>query len=107
MPKSSPLSQTMASIELSKSNAVGQSRNTSGLCCICRMSGANSWLKAPDRFHGRPKLYELVRCPSCSLVWLDHPPPPSEMGRHYGAAYDRAIAGGSEDPEHWTWRRDE
>lgn len=33
-------------------------------------------------------------------------PPPSEMGEHYGADYDRAIAAGGADPTHWEGRRD-
>lgn len=28
------------------------------------------------------------------------------MGNHYGEDYDRAIAGGGEDPDHWTGKRD-
>jgi len=28
------------------------------------------------------------------------------MWKHYGVDYDRAIAGGGEDPEHWTGKRD-
>jgi SAM-dependent methyltransferase len=61
---------------------------------------------APDRFHGREHFYHLVRCSSCSLVRLEDPPPPNEMGQHYGADYDRAISSGGADPNHWTERRD-
>jgi 2-polyprenyl-3-methyl-5-hydroxy-6-metoxy-1,4-benzoquinol methylase len=62
-------------------------------------------LRAPDRFHGRTDLYTLLRCPSCSLVWLDSPPPPAEMGQHYGAAYDRSISStGEATAERWRGR---
>lgn len=47
-----------------------------------------------------------MRCPSCSLVWLDNPPSPEEMGQHYGEDYDRWIGGAGEDPNHWRERRD-
>src|SRR5579864_8948538 len=75
-------------------------------CPACGHDGAEHWLQAPDRFHGRPQLYQLMRCPACSLVWLRNPPSPEEMGYHYGPDYDRAIAGAGEDPNHWQGRRD-
>jgi len=76
------------------------------LCPACGNSGVENFLEAPDRFHGRPQIYKLMRCRSCSLIWLANPPSPEEMGYHYGADYDRAIAGAGEDPNHWRGRRD-
>ena len=62
-------------------------------------------LRAPDRFHGRTELYTLLRCPGCSLVWLDAPPSPVEMGHHYGADYDRSISTtGEATAERWRTR---
>lgn len=81
-------------------------RGTEQECPLCGEEGRR-FLSAPDRFHGRSQLYHLVRCTSCTLVWLDSPPAPSEMGCHYGPAYDRTIAAGGADPEHWKWRRDQ
>jgi SAM-dependent methyltransferase len=75
------------------------------VCSFCGRNGTGNWLAAPDRFHGRTELYQLARCPGCSLVWLQNPPPPDEMGAHYGLDYDRAITGGGEDPKHWTPKR--
>ena len=76
-------------------------------CPICGGAGAPELLQAPDRFHGRAALYRLVRCPSCTLVWLDQPPQPAEMWRHYGADYDAAIAQAAEtSPDRWTGRRE-
>jgi len=77
-----------------------------GLCPICGRDNSVEWLRAPDRFHGREKCYSLVRCPSCTLVRLQDPPPPSEIGEHYGASYDGAISGPGDNPEHWRERRD-
>ena len=63
-----------------------------GKCPACNGQPANL-LQARHRFHGRTHIYQLVRCFSCSLVWLQDPPRPEEMGNHYGEDYDRAIAG--------------
>src|ERR1035441_1791021 len=71
----------------------------------CRAPALESWLEAPDRFHGRQRPYLLVKCRSCSLVWQEDPPPPSEMTNHYGADYDRAIAAAGDDPGQWSDRR--
>lgn len=76
-----------------------------GCCPACGRCSGKKWLQAPDRFHGRPRLYTLLRCSSCSMVWLHDPPPPSEMGQHYGEDYDRAISRTGQDPRHWTRRR--
>jgi SAM-dependent methyltransferase len=76
------------------------------LCPSCGHAGFDNWLEAPDRFHGRQQPYQLVRCGGCSLVWQKDPPPPGEMGDHYGVDYDRAIAAAGDDPGHWTERRD-
>ena len=76
------------------------------VCPICGTPSLLNWLAAPDRFHGRTKKYQLLCCSSCSLVWLKDPPSPSEMGEHYGEAYDRAISTASKTSEHWFGRRD-
>lgn len=74
-------------------------------CPICGHSGAREWLRAPDRFHGRDEEYRLVRCPNCSIVWLQNPPRPHEMGEHYTSAYDRLIsAAGQNSPGRWRAR---
>ena len=72
-------------------------------CPMCGHHDTRRWLQAPDRFHGRKQLYQMVRCGSCSVVWLDDPPPPDQMADHYGADYDRMIAaiGDSAIEERW------
>ncbi|MGH9400489.1 MAG: class I SAM-dependent methyltransferase [Terriglobia bacterium] len=76
-----------------------------GPCPICGQTAAQEWLRAPDRFHGTPQLYTLVRCPACSLVWLSNPPRPHEMGQHYTAEYHRLIsAAGEASPHRWQGR---
>jgi SAM-dependent methyltransferase len=80
--------------------------NGPGPCPVCGQAGAQLWLRAPDRFHGRQEKYTLVRCPGCSLVWLNQPPTPSEMQRHYTDAYDRLIsAAGRNSPHRWRQRK--
>lgn len=76
-------------------------------CPLCECFDPKVWLTGPDRFNGRKKHYKLLRCPACSLVWLHEPPPPAEMGQHYGDDYDRVIASAAEAPDHWLGRRDE
>jgi len=82
--------------------------NTCGIgpCPLCGHVGAREWLQAPDRFHGRGQLYTLVRCGVCSVVWLNRPPRPEEMGEHYTDAYHRLISGAGEIATHrWRHRR--
>ena len=59
---------------------------SSTACLVCGETNSVPYLAAPDRFHGRTQIFQLVRCQRCSLVWLDRPPQPEEMGYHYGAA---------------------
>ena len=74
-------------------------------CPICRQAGAQEWLRAPDRFHGRQEKYVLARCLSCSQVWLSNPPKPSEMHLHYTDAYHKLIsAAGENSPSRWRDR---
>jgi len=76
-------------------------------CPACNHAPAVPLLRAPDRFHGRSIPYQLVRCANCDLVWLENPPPPEEMGKHYGSDYDRAIAAaGDSSPARWKARLD-
>ena len=76
----------------------------SRFCPSCGKSEAENSLRAPDRFHGRTQEYQLLRCPACSLVWLDDPPTPAEMGEHYGVDYDRSVAAAGDSPDRWLGR---
>jgi SAM-dependent methyltransferase len=80
---------------------------TTELCPVCGQAGAQEWLRAPDRLHGRQEKYTLVRCPACSLVWLSNPPKPSEMHLHYTDAYHKLIsAAGENSPARWGFRKE-
>jgi SAM-dependent methyltransferase len=75
-------------------------------CPICGHAGAQAWLRGPDRLHGRKEQYTLVRCRTCSLVWLSNPPRPTEMPLHYTDAYHKLIsAGGETSPDRWRDRK--
>lgn len=78
-----------------------------GHCPICGHERADSLFSAPDRFHLRDKLYQLLRCPSCSLVWLRDPPGQEEMPFHYGADYHQTIttAGEASFDKRWQYAR--
>jgi 2-polyprenyl-3-methyl-5-hydroxy-6-metoxy-1,4-benzoquinol methylase len=74
-------------------------------CAVCGSHEVKFWLEAPDRFNGRTELWRLLRCSQCSLVWLDNPPQPHEMSRHYGPDYDRIISSSGEtSPKKWRDR---
>jgi len=98
-------SQRCSSV-ISRGDSSDQPKDLMGPCPGCGKKDCHNWLQAPDRFHGRAILYQLVRCNSCSLVWLGNAPTPAEMGQHYGPAYDLAITGVGDDPRHWIYRRD-
>jgi SAM-dependent methyltransferase len=100
-----PRSRTLKQSSLQK-NIAERSGTITSRCPICEHEGAQDLLKAPDRFHGRTQLYQLLRCPSCSVVWTDHPPRPEEMHLHYGTDYERLIAAAGENsPERWQIHR--
>jgi len=86
---------------------VAISEEPAGLSCpVCGRAGAEVWLRAPDRFHGRQEQYTLLRCAGCDLVWLTHPPQPQEMHLHYTDAYDRLISSaGQNSPQRWRDRK--
>jgi SAM-dependent methyltransferase len=73
-------------------------------CMGCNGDSSEELLRAPDRFHGRQDYYQLMRCPSCSLVWLKDPPSPERMGEHYGPDYDRSVAAAGDSPARWSGR---
>ena len=86
---------------------VGDERSSNSIRCeTCGGDGVEDLLQAPDRFHGRTEIHRLVRCQACSLVWLQNPPAPEQMGYHYGPDYDRAIAEAGEKSDHWRERHD-
>jgi 2-polyprenyl-3-methyl-5-hydroxy-6-metoxy-1,4-benzoquinol methylase len=74
-----------------------------GSCMICGSRRLVDLLTAPDRFHLRKEMYRLVRCQSCSCVWLANPPKPEEMDRHYTEEYHRAIATAGEGSAASRW----
>jgi SAM-dependent methyltransferase len=74
------------------------------VCPACGHAESLSLEGAPDRFHGRRHVYHLVRCSSCSLVRTENPPPPSKIGEHYGAQYDKSVGGAGEDLNRWRGR---
>lgn len=77
-------------------------------CCpACGKDGGSLYLRAPDRFHGRTPVYDLLRCSACSFVWLANPPRPDEMDQHYGVNYDQLIASvGETEPDRWKETRE-
>jgi len=73
-------------------------------CPLCGQNNAREWLRAPDRLHGRQRIYTIVRCPACCLAWQTHPPCPQEMGDHYTSEYHKLISSAGETSPH-RWQR--
>jgi hypothetical protein len=72
--------------------------------CIARGSErAKEYLEAPDQFYAQSKLYKLIRCPECSLAWLEDPPTPEELREHYGPDHGAFIRKATEkrSEKHW------
>jgi SAM-dependent methyltransferase len=73
-------------------------------CPTCTGEQMRTLLESSDRYHGRKQIYRLLRCASCSAVWLDSPPNPEEMGQHYTADYHRAIVAAGEGAAVSRWK---
>jgi SAM-dependent methyltransferase len=102
---------SVASISEQKSEEKNQDamvqKSASAECPVCEHRSAHAWLQAPDRFHGRQVKYSLLRCPNCSLVWLQDPPTPEQMHLHYTEAYHKLIStsGGADPSLRWRGRK--
>jgi SAM-dependent methyltransferase len=62
------------------------------------------WMLAPDATKRQASSYDLLRCSSCSHVWLGNRPAPMEMSYYYGAEYHQAI-GTSGEAASKRWAR--
>jgi SAM-dependent methyltransferase len=85
-------------------SAAEKSLQPSKHCPGCGSVRICAFLAAPDRFHLRETMYRLSQCKSCSAVWLDDPPSPTQMGEHYTADYHRAIVTAGEGSAAERWR---
>jgi SAM-dependent methyltransferase len=95
----------LATLSPAQTDAYAQSNSAN--CRICGSSDVHSLLTSVDRFHNRHQRYELMRCSSCSLVWLKDPPAPEDMSVHYGPDYHRAISWAADSsPLRWKLHLD-
>jgi len=76
----------------------------SATCPLCSGGPVRDFLVAPDRFHLRKQMYRLLRCQSCSGVWLASPPRPMEMWQHYTEDYHKAIMTAGEGAAEARWK---
>lgn len=89
-----------------RENGAMRNRHAQEPCPFCERTGAEEWLRGPDRLHGRQEQYTLVRCPACAVVWLSNPPTPEYMHLHYTDAYHNLIsAAGQNSPARWRDRK--
>jgi 2-polyprenyl-3-methyl-5-hydroxy-6-metoxy-1,4-benzoquinol methylase len=102
----SALFTAVAETELGGTDGSARKAPTVESCPVCGHLGGRELLHAPDWLHGRSEQYILTRCDACSLVWLNEPPKPEEMHKHYTIAYNELIAGAGENAEdRWTTRK--
>jgi SAM-dependent methyltransferase len=73
-------------------------------CPICSGEQVTNFVTAPDRFHLRKELYQLLHCSACSGVWLATPPKPEEMGLHYTEHYHKGIMAAGEGSVASRWK---
>jgi SAM-dependent methyltransferase len=85
-------------------SALGKTGPQADACPICGRGRLADLVVAPDRFHLRRQMYRLIRCESCSGVWLEDPPKPEEMGRHYTEDYHKAIVAAGEWSATSRWK---
>ena len=71
---------------------VGKETGKIRQCPICQSTVTDELLRAPDRYHGRTQMYQLTKCLSCEVVWLEDAPKPEGLEEHYGSDYDLEIA---------------
>ena len=80
-------------------------QHQSNPCPLCGNVAVYHFLRAPDRFHWRSEEFDLLRCETCSCVWLADPPRPDDMGRHYDEDYHAAIMAAGENSVSSRWQR--
>jgi 2-polyprenyl-3-methyl-5-hydroxy-6-metoxy-1,4-benzoquinol methylase len=99
----------MSTLEMTREIATaktltGESGPQPATCPICSGGQVHELLVAPDRFHLRKQMYRLLRCQSCSAVWLASPPRPLEMWQHYTEDYHKAIVTAGEGAAAIRWK---
>ncbi len=77
------------------------------VCAICGSTEVVELLAAPDRFHWRKEIYQLVRCRKCTCVSLASPPQPEEMGVHYDEDYHNAIVASGGNSNRGRWKNEQ
>lgn len=85
-------------------HAAQEMSSQTGNCPTCGGAEVREQLVAPDRFHLRKQMYQLMRCQSCSSVWLASPPRPMEMWQHYTEDYHKAIVTAGEGAAADRWK---
>jgi SAM-dependent methyltransferase len=94
------ISQAQPAIQIGEKAASGSPE----VCPICAFDGPTVRLRAPDRFHMRTHVYQLLECRRCSFVWLENMPALEEMPYHYGTDYHRAVTASGEIKLLKRWR---
>ncbi|MBI3967946.1 MAG: class I SAM-dependent methyltransferase [Chloroflexi bacterium] len=75
-------------------------------CVLCGHDDADLVYEAPDRLHGSPGRFRLVRCRTCTLLYLNPRPTRAAIGAYYPADYEPHRRHPDEMPpkERLDWR---
>ena len=60
-------------------------------CYLCETEGRPFYSGLRDRLFAAPGEWNLRRCPSCGLVWLDPMPIPQDIGKLYDEYFTHSI----------------
>lgn len=60
-------------------------------CRLCRCKGIVLYQDLRDRLFGAPGTWSLMRCPRCSLVWLNPRPIPVDIGKLYDTYFTHSA----------------
>jgi 2-polyprenyl-3-methyl-5-hydroxy-6-metoxy-1,4-benzoquinol methylase len=96
--------QVLENVKTTGQEIAEEMAKQTGVCPTCGSHEVSHFLSGTDRFHLRTVVYNLLRCSSCSMVWLDSPPQPHEMGPHYDEDYHKAIMAAGETAPAIRWR---
>ena len=64
-------------------------------CDYCGNGDTVEIARGPDRYHGGPEVFTVVRCRACGLAYTNPRPDAAEMGRFYPEDYGPYAGGGS------------
>jgi 2-polyprenyl-3-methyl-5-hydroxy-6-metoxy-1,4-benzoquinol methylase len=70
-------------------------------CPCCGENSFTLWMRVSERSHNH-RDFELLRCSTCSHIWLGNPPTPEQLSFYYSTEYHQALQqSGDHDTKRW------